>query len=331
MSYCPTCGRQRAGNAQYCGGCGRDFGVAAMPGSTAPASIEGAGAEPAVAEPASTVPAAESDAGLPRLEAVAGEPSPTVTVMAGRPVAPAPAPPPPSLASLELEPVSEWAEPGGPPPRGPRRGRVPTLWILLAVIVPLAAGGGTFGLVKLASQHAAGPGAAPASTAVTTAPAQPVSTQPVSPQASVPPSPSPSASPSPSVSPSVVSVGPGVTNAAPGVEVVLSHYFQGINDRDYAEYASSQTAQGKADQPESSFDAGYATTSDTGMTLTSLTPTGGGDLTATVAFTSQQSASDSVDNSACNDWTLNLYLVPNGAGYLIAPAPPGYEPTYTDC
>src|ERR1700721_1428886 len=62
----------------------------------APASIEGAGAEPAVAEPASTVPAAESDAGLPRLEAVAGEPSPTVTVMAGRPVAPAPAPPPPS-------------------------------------------------------------------------------------------------------------------------------------------------------------------------------------------------------------------------------------------
>ena len=144
-----------------------------------------AAAELAVAEPAGTVPAAESDAGLPRLEPAAGEP-PTVTVMAGRPVAPASAPPPPSLASLELETISEWAEPAGPPPRGARRGRVPTLWILLAVIVPLAAGGGTFGLVKLASQHAAGPGAAPASTAVTTAPTQPASTQPVSPQASCP-------------------------------------------------------------------------------------------------------------------------------------------------
>jgi hypothetical protein len=335
MSYCPTCGRQRAGNAQYCGGCGRDFGVAPMPAGIEPEVAELAVAEPAstgpeVAEPASTVPAAESDAGLPRLEPAAGEP-PTVTVMAGRPVVPASASPPPSLASLELETISEWAEPAGPPPRRPRRGRVPTLWILLAVIVPLAAGGGTFGLVKLASQHAAGPAAAPASTAVTTAPTQPASTQPVSPQASVSPSPSPSASPSPSVSPSVVSVGPGVASAPPGVEVVLSHYFQGINDRDYAEYASSQTAQGKADQPESSFDAGFATTTDTGMTLTSLTPTGGGDLTATVAFTSQQSPSDSVDNSACNDWTLNLYLVQDGAGYLITPAPPDYEPTYTDC
>jgi hypothetical protein len=106
---------------------------------------------------------------------------------------------------------------------------------------------------------------------------------------------------------------------------------EGINDRDYAEYASSQTAQGKEDQPQSSFDAGYATTTDTGMTLTSLTPTGGGNLTAAVTFTSHQSPSDSVDGSACNDWLLNLYLVPNGAGYLITPAPPDYEPTHTDC
>jgi hypothetical protein len=113
--------------------------------------------------------------------------------------------------------------------------------------------------------------------------------------------------------------------------VVLSQYFQGNNDRNYAEYASSQTAKGKEDQPESSFDAGYSTTRDTGMTLTSLTPAGGGDLTATVVFTSRQSPSDSVDDSACNGWTLNLYLVPSGAGYLIAPAPPGYEPTHTDC
>ena len=112
---------------------------------------------------------------------------------------------------------------------------------------------------------------------------------------------------------------------------MLSHYFQGIDKHNYAEYASSQTAQGKADQPEASFDSGYATTADSRMTITSLTATGDGDLTATVTFTSRQSLADSVDHSACNAWTLNLYLVPNGTGYLITPAPPDYEPSYTDC
>lgn len=112
---------------------------------------------------------------------------------------------------------------------------------------------------------------------------------------------------------------------------MLSHYFQGINKHNYAEYASSQTTQGKADQPEASFDSGYATTADSRMTLTSLTPTGSGDLTATVTFTSRQSPADSVDQSACNAWTLNLYLVPNGTGYLITPAPSDYEPSHTDC
>ena len=88
--------------------------------------------------------------------------------------------------------------------------------------------------------------------------------------------------PPPGPSPSVVSVAPAVKSASAPVEIVLSHYFQGINDHNYAEYASSQTAQGKVDQPRASFDSGYATTADSGMTLTSLTPTGDGDLTATV-------------------------------------------------
>ncbi|HEX4087301.1 MAG TPA: hypothetical protein VHZ33_01230 [Trebonia sp.] len=112
---------------------------------------------------------------------------------------------------------------------------------------------------------------------------------------------------------------------------MLTHYFQGINKRDYAEYASSETAQGQANEPQSAFDSGYATTTDSGMRVATLTQAGGGDLIATVAFTSRQSPSDSVDNSACNDWTLYFYLVPNGAGYLIAPAPSGYQSTYTDC
>jgi hypothetical protein len=295
MSYCPTCGRQRTGNARYCGGCGRDFGVAAMAGSAAPAAETGA-------QPQRVSPSAEA-------------PPPTVTVTsAGQPATPAPGPPQPA-----------------PPvflPPGERQGRGRMVWALAAVIVLLAAGGGTFALVRNADErHTAGPGGG--APAVTTR-ASPPPSQPASPQPSPSPSPSPSLTPSASPSPSVVSIGPAV-NASPQVEVVLSHYFQGINDRNYAEYASAETAKDREDQPKSSFDAGYATTTDTGMTLKSLTPTGDGDLTATVVFTSRQSPSDSVDDSACNNWTLNLYLVRNGAGYLIAPAPPDYQPAHTDC
>jgi hypothetical protein len=111
------------------------------------------------------------------------------------------------------------------------------------------------------------------------------------------------------------------------VQAVLTHYFQGINDHNYAEYASSLTAQAKANQPESSFDSGYATTTDSKMTLTSLTPSGNGGLTAAVTFTSRQSPSDSVDDSPCNNWSVNLSLVPHGTAYLITPG----QSNYTDC
>jgi hypothetical protein len=115
------------------------------------------------------------------------------------------------------------------------------------------------------------------------------------------------------------------------VETLLSHYFHGINTHSYAEYASTLTAQQQANEPQSAFDSGYSSTTDSGMMLTSLSNSGSGGLTATVTFTSHQSPAQSVDKSACNAWTLNLYLVPQGTGYLIGPAPSGYQPTYSDC
>jgi len=137
---------------------------------------------------------------------------------------------------------------------------------------------------------------------------------------------------------------PGVTTRAPGtragvtssaaepqVETLLSHYFHGINTRDYAEYASTLSPAKQAKQSQSTFNAGYATTNDSAMTLTSLASAGSGGLVATVTFTSHQSPAQSVDHSACNTWTLNLYLVPQGTGYLIGPAPAGYQPSHSDC
>jgi hypothetical protein len=275
MTFCPGCGRQRTTSTRYCGGCGRDFGVAA------------------------TADTAELAAG-PAVE-------------------------------LAADPAVESPRQDVAPGR-PERGRGRALWIVVAVIVLLAVGGGAFALVSgTGNRPQALPGGHGSTATVrATAPAtQPATTPPASLQASSSPSPSPS--PSASVSPSVVSLSAGVKSASAQVEIVLSHYFQGINRHDYAEYASSQTVAGKADQPQSSFNSGYATTVDSGMTLSSLTPTGDGDLTATVRFTSRQSPSDSVDGSACNGWVLNLYLVPTGTGYLITPAPPSYEPTHTDC
>lgn len=288
MGFCPECGRARTTSTRYCGGCGRDFGLAA-----------GDEASPPTITIAPTAPAA-----------------------ALTPSAPAPAAP-----SYQARP-SRDREPSG------RR----TWWIVGAVVVLFAAGGGAYALVNATGGRPTAQPHGQTSTAAargTTPPAHPASTQPASLQASTSPtaaaSPSHSAVPSPSASPSVVSIGPGVRSASAPVEVVLSRYFQGINDHSYAEYASSQTARGKADQPQSSFESGYATTTDSGMTLRSLTATGAGDLTATVTFTSRQSPSDSVDHSACDAWTLNLYLVPNGTGYLITPAPFDYEPSHTGC
>jgi hypothetical protein len=50
-----------------------------------------------------------------------------------------------------------------------------------------------------------------------------------------------------------------------------------------------------------------------------------------VSFTSRQSPADSIDQSACNDWQLSLFLVPQGGGYVETAAPSSYHAVYTDC
>jgi hypothetical protein len=131
----------------------------------------------------------------------------------------------------------------------------------------------------------------------------------------------------------VVGLGPGVASnpAEAAVEKTLTDYFQGINTHNYAEYASSLDAQQLASQPESEFSSGYSSTSDSGMKLISLTSAANGGLQATVTFTSHQDAGTGVDKSPCNDWTLNFYLVKQGADYLKGAAPPSYQPIHSDC
>jgi hypothetical protein len=113
------------------------------------------------------------------------------------------------------------------------------------------------------------------------------------------------------------------------VEDVFTRYFTGINSHSYTEFASALDAGMQAKNPQSSFASGYATTTDSNETINSITSSGGG-LTAVVTFTARQAPSDSPDNSACNNYTLTLPLVPQGSGYLITTPPSGYA-SYSDC
>jgi hypothetical protein len=222
------------------------------------------------------------------------------------------------------------------PPSADRRDRRPGLWIAAAVVVLLAAGGGTYAFVsgdnkqttaQPASRNSRIAASTPASPAASTPVTQATSAEPATTPLSPSPSLSPSAAPPPTSAPEVVSAGPAVGSVPPGVEVVLTRYFQGINQRDYAEYASSEVKP----QTQSNFASGYRTTADSAMTVTALQSAGGGDVTATITFTSRQAASDSTTHLTCDDWTLNLYLVPDGTGYLIGLPPAGYEPASTGC
>jgi hypothetical protein len=384
MNFCPKCGRQRSGDARFCGGCGHDYSDAATDGASAFT------AEP-VAEVAQErdveraahpgpwdVPADapwDRPADATRIDLA---PEPTRLDLQGPPLA-APEPPtrqpstqqprpgasPDPFASwfVQGKPTEQPTEtvlaygsnsgtgsappthpvpPMMPPPQppyspGPDRrsaGGRRVLWTVVVLIVALAAGGGAYALVKGLGKHPSAQSTTPPTRQASTGAG---STPPASPTAKATASASGAASTSvtatPTPSPSLVTIAPGVgeNTAVPPVETLLSHYFDGINTHNYTEYSSTLTPQNQANQPQSNFESGYSTTTDSGMTLTSLTATGGGDLTATVTFTSHQAAADSVDNSTCNNWTLNYYLVPNGTGYLISPAPSGYQPTYSDC
>ena len=250
--------------------------------------------------------------------------------------APGYAPPQPPPYGGQQAPYGGQPPPYGgqqAPPAGSQRpsGGRRAAFIIVVVLVMLAAGGGAYALVSRSNQHnTAQP---PASTATAKSSATGGATRSASASASSPASASPSTSASASASPGVVSLGPGVASnpAEPAVEQTLTDYFQGINTHNYAEYASSLNSQQQASEPAAAFESGYSSTSDSGMKLISLTGNGSGGLTATVTFTSHQAAGTGVDKSPCNNWTLNFYLVKQGAGYVKSAAPAGYQPTFSDC
>jgi hypothetical protein len=344
--YCASCGRQRDDTARFCAGCGTEFSDQPAPADAASiqdspadmAHVEVAPGETRVEPPTNQTdpfaswyqrgaPAGNDDAGstwqpTETVNAAQGqrgyEPS---GFTAGNPFSSAnPVVPPAAPAGPPLGP-----RPAGPPSGGGKR----ALFIALAVIVVLAAGGGAYALATKLGKHSTGQ---PNASVSNSTGASPTANSPTAGTSSPPASASGSATPSPALS--LVAISPAVSGSAaePRVETLLSHYFQGINSHSYAEYSATLNPAEQAKQSQSQFNSGYSSTADSGMTLTGLSDTGNGGLTATVTFTSRQSPAQSIDKSACNAWTLNLYLVRQAGGsYLIGPAPAGYQPTYADC
>ena len=356
MSFCASCGRQRNETERFCAGCGTEF-------SDPPPITDGLGtddrgvpaADAAPHDPSAGVTRTDVDPGITRVEPPTVPPDPFASwyqrepqgvrsdadstwqptkTVSGTPAQAAGYPSgftvvnPFSSANPAMPPAPPFQPgppPAGPPPRGGRRG----LFMALAVIVVLAAGGGAYALATTLGKHSTANQAAGASTSAAGSPTGAATQEASSPAIS------PSGSSTPSATPtlSLVAISPGLPASAaqPQVEALLSHYFHGINTHDYAEYVSTLNPAEQAKQTQSEFSSGYSSTTDSGMTLTGLSGAGNGGLTATVTFTSRQSPAQSVDKSACNTWTLNLYLVAQGASYLIGPAPSGYQPTYSDC
>ncbi|HLJ99572.1 MAG TPA: hypothetical protein VKU39_06650, partial [Streptosporangiaceae bacterium] len=110
----------------------------------------------------------------------------------------------------------------------------------------------------------------------------------------------------------------------------LQSYFTAINEHDYSAYVSLLIPSIAHNESASAFSAGYSSTTDSAASLTAISTTESG-VAATVTFTSNQQPSQSPDNSACDNWTITLYLAQAGSGYLIGTPPTSYSATHSPC
>ena len=151
------------------------------------------------------------------------------------------------------------------------------------------------------------------------------------------PTPRPSAIPSASASSGVggirVAVAPTVAGnpALGGVLAFLDRYFTAINTHDYQAYASLLDQQVLEQSSPAKFYSGDGSTTDSAATLNAISQANSGEVAAAITFTSRQQPAASPDQSACDNWSITVYLVPQGSGYLLALPPPGYQASYTSC
>jgi hypothetical protein len=302
MSFCMACGCERTGANHFCNGCGAEFAepadrdeIGGGPSAgdwAATASLQG----PADQPPSGT--ATRPDAGIGLLDSLLTAPDPSWDDWYVRPGV--------QRAAEEMSP--------GYASSGWRRRII--IALVAAIILAALSGAAVF---ELNHGHAR-PGARVAGASGGAAPAE--TTRPAA-----------SAAPSADRGLSDVAVAPAAAGdaALPQVKALLRRYFTAINQHDYAAYASLLDAQVLRQSTAAAFYSGDGSTTDSDETLTGISATSAGGVAAAVTFTSHQQPADSPDNSACDDWSITLYLVPSGTGYLIGPPAAGYQASYTSC
>ncbi len=136
---------------------------------------------------------------------------------------------------------------------------------------------------------------------------------------------------SPAAVPATVTLAPGMgaDPAAGPVRNLLVSYFTAINEHRFSQYAQSFLPPRRPQLSAAAFAAGYGSTTDTGITVVSITA-GSHGLAATVTFTSTRRARGA-NVTACTDWDITLFLGRHGQGYLIGAPPPSYHAYHHAC
>lgn len=209
----------------------------------------------------------------------------------------------------------------------PRLRPAPVIAVASVVIVMLAAGAVGLWLHGRHSPHTGSGNTGHALTGATqTAPAS-------QPADSPPASGAPGPSPAPSAGGSVALTGSTAQDPdAQAIATFLGGYFSAINAHDYQAYISLLSPAAQQNFTETQFQDGYGTTTDSAETLVDVSTAADGDTVASVTFTSNQSASQSVNQAdTCTDWGISLFLGQAGGSYVIDPPPPGYQASHSSC
>lgn len=118
---------------------------------------------------------------------------------------------------------------------------------------------------------------------------------------------------------------------APAVAAFLTRYFTAINNHDFAAYKQLFSTSLRDGLSRTAFLRGYGSSKDSGARLQGITAAGTGEFVAAVTFTSHQQPAASPDHTACNVWTISLYLVREGSRYVIVAPPASYQATVSTC
>jgi len=203
---------------------------------------------------------------------------------------------------------------------------------LIIVVAAVTAGAGTWYAVRQAPARlsAATGKSVPSSPAPSTASppdsSAPTSLAPSSAPASVPPSPAP---PTTAAGAAALAAAAAQYPGATAIQAVISQYFQAINGRDYAAYQATQSPGNAMTAPQ--FQAGFESTQDSDVLITSITTAPDGRPAATVTFTSRQQPKDGPDGESCTNWQVTMFFDGSAGSYTAGAPPAGYHASFGAC